>query len=364
MTDAGGGIDGALDRLLADVSDDTLATLVADVGGHDLGLILDAYAAAAQERERPSVILAHTIKGWGLPFAGDPLNHTAVTTAAQMDELRPGVRRDARRRVGGVRARHAGGRTTSAALPPLFSAPPAAGADRDPRRDRRDVSRRDLDAGGVRSSPGRARPPAGGRRARDGVGRRGGHHASGRLDEPQGHLLSRRPAGSVRRHAPGAAVAGRSPRPARGDRHRRARSVPAAGRARTHGRAVRPDLAADRHALRSVHHARPRCALPRALLRRALHRGRHAVRRHAVARGRRASVGHHARHRRRAAGHRLLRAGVRARGGVDPAGRTARGGRAARESLSASEHRAGRSAAGAARRRRATARRCSPAATG
>jgi pyruvate dehydrogenase E1 component len=123
MTDAAGGIDGALDRLLADVSDDALATLVADVGGHDLGLILDAYAAAAQERERPSVILAHTIKGWGLPFAGDPLNHTAVTTAAQMDELR---------RVFGVTpgdewAGFAPGTPEAAhirTLPPLFSAPP------------------------------------------------------------------------------------------------------------------------------------------------------------------------------------------------------------------------------------------------
>ena len=76
-------------------------------------------------------------------------------------------------------------------LPPLFSAPPLPGADRDPRRDRRDVSRRDLDAGGVRSSPGRAWPPAGGRRARDRLRRRRGHHAPGRLDEPQGHLLSR-----------------------------------------------------------------------------------------------------------------------------------------------------------------------------
>jgi pyruvate dehydrogenase E1 component len=123
MTDAGGGIDGVLDRLLADVSDDALATLVADVGGHDLSLILDAYAAAAQERERPSVVLAHTIKGWGLPFAGDPLNHTAVATPAQMDELR---------RAFGVTpgdewAGFAPGTPEAEHIrtqPPLFSAPP------------------------------------------------------------------------------------------------------------------------------------------------------------------------------------------------------------------------------------------------
>src|SRR5207248_1185844 len=41
-----------------------------------------------QERDRPTVILAHTIKGWGLPFAADPLNHTMVTSAAQIETLR------------------------------------------------------------------------------------------------------------------------------------------------------------------------------------------------------------------------------------------------------------------------------------
>jgi pyruvate dehydrogenase E1 component len=83
-----GGIDSALDRLLVGLGDEDIATLVADVGGHDLGLIVEAYEAAARERDRPTVILAHTIKGWGLPFAGDPLNHTAVTSAAQITELR------------------------------------------------------------------------------------------------------------------------------------------------------------------------------------------------------------------------------------------------------------------------------------
>jgi pyruvate dehydrogenase E1 component len=70
------------------VADDTLAELLGDVGGHDLAGILEALADAARERERPTVILAHTIKGWGLPLAGDPLNHTALLTAAQIEELR------------------------------------------------------------------------------------------------------------------------------------------------------------------------------------------------------------------------------------------------------------------------------------
>jgi pyruvate dehydrogenase E1 component len=88
VTAPDGALDAELDRALADVADDALPGLVADVGGHDLALILDALAEAEHQRDRPAVILAHTIKGWGLPFAGDPLNHTMVTSAAQIAELR------------------------------------------------------------------------------------------------------------------------------------------------------------------------------------------------------------------------------------------------------------------------------------
>jgi pyruvate dehydrogenase E1 component len=83
-----GETDPALDRLLAGVADAALPALVADVGGHDLALILAALAEADEPRDGPCVILADTIKGWGLPFAGDPLNHTALLTPAQIDELR------------------------------------------------------------------------------------------------------------------------------------------------------------------------------------------------------------------------------------------------------------------------------------
>jgi len=88
VTTPGGQVDGALDRALGNLSDEALAAAVADVGGHDLSLILDALEEAGKERERPCVILAQTIKGWGLPLAGDPMNHGALLTAAQMETLR------------------------------------------------------------------------------------------------------------------------------------------------------------------------------------------------------------------------------------------------------------------------------------
>ena len=83
-----GETDPAVDRLLADVPDETLGALLADVGGHDLAAILAAYDEAAQPRRGPCVILADTIKGWGYPFAADQMNHGALLTQRQLDELR------------------------------------------------------------------------------------------------------------------------------------------------------------------------------------------------------------------------------------------------------------------------------------
>ncbi|MEK7387021.1 MAG: pyruvate dehydrogenase, partial [candidate division NC10 bacterium] len=88
VDDGTGKTDTALGRLLGKLGDAEVAALVADLGGHDLRLISDALDEAENHRGGPSVILAHTIKGWGLPLAGDPLNHTALLTPAQVDELR------------------------------------------------------------------------------------------------------------------------------------------------------------------------------------------------------------------------------------------------------------------------------------
>ncbi len=82
------GADAAVTRLLDDVADGELARLVHDLGGHDLAVLGDAYRRCDAEVDRPSVVFAYTIKGWGLPNAGDPLNHAALLNPAQIDALR------------------------------------------------------------------------------------------------------------------------------------------------------------------------------------------------------------------------------------------------------------------------------------
>ncbi|MDW3213941.1 MAG: transketolase C-terminal domain-containing protein [Ilumatobacteraceae bacterium] len=70
------------------LDDDALKHLVTDLGGHDLGLLLDTFQACDAEPERPSVVFAYTIKGFGLPMAGDPMNHAALLSPEQIDAFR------------------------------------------------------------------------------------------------------------------------------------------------------------------------------------------------------------------------------------------------------------------------------------
>ncbi|KKK07815.1 pyruvate dehydrogenase [Micromonospora sp. HK10] len=73
---------------VADIPDDELGPLVTDLGGHDLEAMLDAYAQCDAVTDRPSVVFAYTVKGWGLPIAGNPRNHSALLSTEQVDALR------------------------------------------------------------------------------------------------------------------------------------------------------------------------------------------------------------------------------------------------------------------------------------
>ncbi len=78
----------AVVEAVAGLDDAALAALVKDLGGHDLACLLEAFAACDRVVDRPSVVFAYTVKGWGLPIAGNPRNHSALLTKEQIDELR------------------------------------------------------------------------------------------------------------------------------------------------------------------------------------------------------------------------------------------------------------------------------------
>jgi pyruvate dehydrogenase E1 component len=85
-------LDGAPDevrRFCDGIADDgELADLVTDLAGHDFRSLLEAFGECDREKDRPSVVFAYTVKGWGLPIAGNPRNHSALLTTDQIDQMR------------------------------------------------------------------------------------------------------------------------------------------------------------------------------------------------------------------------------------------------------------------------------------
>lgn len=88
LVDGAGDDREALERVVAATPDAELPALIADLGGHDLADLLAAFAEADADPTRPAVLFAYTIKGWGLPIAGDALNHSALLSPRQLEQVR------------------------------------------------------------------------------------------------------------------------------------------------------------------------------------------------------------------------------------------------------------------------------------
>ncbi|MBV9058065.1 MAG: pyruvate dehydrogenase [Pseudonocardiales bacterium] len=71
--------------LISELDDQTLAAAIRNLGGHDLAALDQAYTSI--DDTRPTVIVAYTIKGYGLPTQGHPQNHSALLTTEQMQQL-------------------------------------------------------------------------------------------------------------------------------------------------------------------------------------------------------------------------------------------------------------------------------------
>jgi pyruvate dehydrogenase E1 component len=80
------GTDPRLLELVADLSDDQLRRLAR--GGHDAAKVYAAYQAAVESRDAPTVILAKTIKGYGMGEAGEGRNVTHQQKKLNEQELR------------------------------------------------------------------------------------------------------------------------------------------------------------------------------------------------------------------------------------------------------------------------------------
>ncbi|MFZ9441957.1 MAG: transketolase-like TK C-terminal-containing protein, partial [Candidatus Nanopelagicaceae bacterium] len=78
-------------EFLANYEDQELFEILTDLGGHNVDSLLEAFAECDSVTDRPSVVFAYTIKGWHLPIAGDPRNHSAQISESQINDLRSRV---------------------------------------------------------------------------------------------------------------------------------------------------------------------------------------------------------------------------------------------------------------------------------
>jgi pyruvate dehydrogenase E1 component len=95
------GRDRCVRAIVDPLTDDELAALMTNLGGHDIETLIEALRAADAEGDQPTCFIAYTIKGMGLPFAGHKDNHAGMMTREQMElfrsvmKIRPGHEWDA-----------------------------------------------------------------------------------------------------------------------------------------------------------------------------------------------------------------------------------------------------------------------------
>ena len=80
------GDQGDVSKLIEKRSDDELAALMNNLGGHDLPAVLEAFHSV--KGDKPTCFICYTVKGFGLPMAGHKDNHAGLMTPAQMDTFR------------------------------------------------------------------------------------------------------------------------------------------------------------------------------------------------------------------------------------------------------------------------------------
>jgi pyruvate dehydrogenase E1 component len=73
-------------KLIAGYDDDALAVLMMNLGGHCVETLAAAFDSA--QDERPTLFIAYTVKGFGLPLAGHKDNHAGLMNPGQIDTLR------------------------------------------------------------------------------------------------------------------------------------------------------------------------------------------------------------------------------------------------------------------------------------
>jgi pyruvate dehydrogenase E1 component len=78
--------------ILDPLTDEEVAALMTNLGGHDIETLTEAFRAQDAAGDQPTCFIAYTIKGMGLPFAGHKDNHAGLMTKEQMAAFKAEMR--------------------------------------------------------------------------------------------------------------------------------------------------------------------------------------------------------------------------------------------------------------------------------
>lgn len=77
-----------LKKFMEGITDLELYEALRDFGGHDMIAMAEAMLKSKESKRQPTMIIAHTLKGWGLKMAAQPGNHSALMTEEELDQLK------------------------------------------------------------------------------------------------------------------------------------------------------------------------------------------------------------------------------------------------------------------------------------
>jgi pyruvate dehydrogenase E1 component len=75
-------------KALKGLSEKQILEFLLDMGGHSIPEILEAFSQSKKDPHKPTLIIAHTIKGWNLRSAAKSANHSAMMGEDEVFELR------------------------------------------------------------------------------------------------------------------------------------------------------------------------------------------------------------------------------------------------------------------------------------
>ncbi len=73
--------------LLDSLDDEAVVHLLLDVGGHCWETVVEALQLSRSETREPTLIVAHTLKGWGLSSLADPANHSTLPKKKEVEAI-------------------------------------------------------------------------------------------------------------------------------------------------------------------------------------------------------------------------------------------------------------------------------------